>query len=108
MKIFVDIDDTICTTNKDLDYSKAKPIERNIININKLFDMGHEITFWSARGSETGINWEDITRNQFKVWGVKYHKLILGEKPVFDLLIDDKAVNVNNLNLELVNSLSVK
>ena len=28
MKIFVDIDDTICTTNKDLDYSKAKPIKK--------------------------------------------------------------------------------
>ena len=108
MKIFVDIDDTICTTNKDLDYSKAKPIEKNIMNINKLFDMGHEITFWSARGSETGIDWEDITKNQFKVWGVKYHKLILGEKPVFDLLIDDRAVNVRDLNQELVNSLYKK
>ena len=108
MKIFVDIDDTICTTNEDLDYSKAKPIKRNIKHINKLFDMGHEVTFWSARGSETGIDWEAITKNQFKVWGVKYHKLILGEKPVFDLLIDDRAVNVRDLNQELVNSLYKK
>ena len=108
MKIFVDIDDTICTTNGDLDYSKAKPIKRNIKHINKLFDMGHKITFWSARGSETGIDWEDITKKQFKVWGVKYHKLILGEKPVFDLLIDDRAVNVRDLNQELASSLNKK
>ena len=70
--------------------------------------MGHKITFWSARGSETGIDWEDITKKQFKVWGVKYHKLILGEKPVFDLLIDDRAVNVRDLNQELVSSLNKK
>ncbi len=108
MKIFVDIDDTICTATKDLNYSKAKPIKRNIKHINKLFNMGHEITYWSARGSQSGIDWEDITRNQFKAWDVKYLKLILGKKPVFNLLIDDKAINVEQLNQKLVSSLSLK
>ena len=30
VKIYVDIDDTICTSNKGLDYSKAEPIKSNI------------------------------------------------------------------------------
>ena len=30
--------------------------------------------------------------------GCKYHHLNLGEKPIYDLLIDDKAFNVSQLN----------
>jgi len=98
MNIYVDIDETICTNNKDLDYSKSQPIKKNILNINKLFDEGHMITYWSARGSGTGIDWYEITKSQFKRWGVKYHNLILGEKPIYDLLIDDKALNIDELD----------
>tara|TARA_B100000131_G_scaffold312024_1_gene345620 strand:- start:510 stop:833 length:324 start_codon:yes stop_codon:yes gene_type:complete len=98
MKIFVDIDETICSNNSQRDYAKAKPIKTNILAVNKLFEDGHEITYWSARGSGTGIDWNDITKAQFKEWGVKYHFLILGKKPIYDLLIDDKAINTNNLD----------
>tara|TARA_B100000287_G_C20338345_1_gene664741 strand:- start:11 stop:328 length:318 start_codon:yes stop_codon:yes gene_type:complete len=98
MRIFVDIDETICTNDSDRDYSKAKPIRSNISKINKLFKKSHELTYWSARGSGTGIDWYSITKAQFKKWGVKYHYLILGEKPVDDLLIDDRAININALN----------
>ena len=98
MKIYVDIDETICTNNIDRDYSKAKPIHKNIKKINRLFDKGHEITYWSARGSETGINWYNVTIVQFKKWCVKYHHLSLGEKPNFDLLIDDRVLNIHELD----------
>ncbi len=98
MKIFIDIDETICTNNEARDYSKAKPIKKNISIMNKLYEEGHKITYWSARGTLTGINWYNITRDQFARWEVKYHHLILGEKPDYDLLIDDKAINVNDLN----------
>ena len=30
MKIFIDIDETICSNNDDRDYNKAKPIKKNI------------------------------------------------------------------------------
>ena len=30
MKIYVDIDDTICTKSEDLDYKKAQPLKKNI------------------------------------------------------------------------------
>jgi hypothetical protein len=34
----------------------------------------------------------DLTENQLKSWGCKYHKLILG-KPSGDYYIDDKGIN---------------
>tara|TARA_Y100000591_G_C21619096_1_gene586877 strand:+ start:192 stop:521 length:330 start_codon:yes stop_codon:yes gene_type:complete len=98
MKIFIDIDETICLNNDDRDYNKAKPIKKNIAKMNALFDSGHNITYWSARGTGTGKDWYKITKDQFKKWNVKYHHLILGEKPIYDLLIDDKAINVNSLD----------
>ena len=49
MKIYVDIDETICNTDSRRDYSKSEPIKTNILAVNKLFEDGHEITYWSAR-----------------------------------------------------------
>ena len=58
MKIFVDIDETICVTVGDKytarNYSLAKPIIENIKKINEYYDEGHEITYWTARGSMLG------------------------------------------------------
>jgi hypothetical protein len=36
---------------------------------------------------------------QLDAWGVKYHELRLG-KPVYDLFIDDKAMNPAHWNKE--------
>ena len=43
----------------------------------------------------SGIDWRNITENQFKEWGVKYHDLKFG-KPYYDLFIDDKNLNTEN------------
>ena len=53
MKIFVDIDETICHYKgvERLGYKNAIPILFNIEKINKLYNKGHEITYWTARGS---------------------------------------------------------
>ena len=98
LNIFVDIDETICTKSPNNDYSKALPLKGNIKRINQLYNSGHIITYWSARGTGTGINWRDVTIKQFENWGVKYHHLSLGEKPVFDLLIDDRVLNISQLD----------
>lgn len=92
MKIYVDIDETICSSPPDHDYSKAEPIHGNIKRINELYDEGHEITYWTARGSVTGKDWRKVTEGQLKRWGCKYHKVEMG-KPSFDIFIDDKVVN---------------
>ena len=85
MIIFVDIDDTICSGNYEGDYSNAEPIYENIDKINKLYDDGHEIKYWTARGSGTGIDWYAVTEKQLSDWKCKYHQLSVGEKPVYDL-----------------------
>ena len=92
MNIYVDIDDTICISDNGLDYSKAKPMHDRIKKINDLYDKGYHITYWTARGTVTGINWEEITKKQLSKWNVKYHDLKFG-KPAYDLFIDDKNIS---------------
>lgn len=92
MNIYVDIDHTICNGVDDGDYSKATPIEKNIERVNQLYDEGHKITYWTARGSVTGKDWFEVTRDQLDQWGCKRHGLKMG-KPAFDIFIDDKVLN---------------
>ena len=92
MILYVDIDETICMSPDDRDYAKAKPIKKNIDKINKLYDEGNTITYWTARGTGSGIDWRDVTEKQFDKWGVKYHDLKFG-KPIYDLFVDDKNIN---------------
>jgi dTDP-glucose 4,6-dehydratase len=91
MIIYVDIDETICSSPPNRDYSKATPLKNRISKINELFDQGNQIIYWTARGTGSGIDWTETTQKQFKKWGVKYHDLIL-KKPIYDLFICDKAI----------------
>ena len=97
MRIFVDIDDTICYYEKEdnisqKDYSNANPYMKRINKINKLYDEGNQIIYWTARGTVTQELWFTITYNQLKTWGCKFHELRMG-KPAYDLFIDDKNIN---------------
>ena len=91
MKIYVDIDGTICTQQKD--YRDAEPIKDNIERINKLFDDDHIIVYWTARGGTSGKDWTYVTIRQLKEWGCRYNELRFG-KPDYDILIDDKAKQI--------------
>lgn len=97
MKIVIDIDNTICTQEKD--YSDAKPYMNRIKKINELYKEGNEIIFFTARGTDTGLDWKDITEKQLKKWGVKYHGLIFG-KPSADIYIDDRSEKDNFLGIK--------
>jgi len=97
MVVFVDIDETICFYEGERNYLDAIPDMKNIAKINKLYDEGHEITYWSARGSTTGINWLSSTKDQLDLWGCKYHKVSVGEKPPYDLLICDKTKRIEEI-----------
>ena len=94
-KIFVDIDETICFYSGKRSYDLAEPNYDNIAKINKLYDEGNIITYWTARGTLTGINWYELTLTQLKHWGCKYHELRMG-KPAYDLFIDDKAIRTED------------
>ena len=92
MIYYVDIDETICTYEEKRNYPEAKPIYKNIEKINRLYDEGHTVVYWTARGSVTGIDWSELTHKQLNEWGVKYTDIKLG-KPNYDLFICDKAIN---------------
>jgi len=91
MRYIVDIDGTICN-NTDGEYEKAVPLEANIEKINRLYDEGNKIIYWTARGGTTGIDWTDLTTNQLKEWGARYTELRM-RKPHYDLFICDKAID---------------
>jgi hypothetical protein len=92
MIVYVDVDETVCQSPEDRDYSKAVPIKKNIKKINELYYNGHMIVYWTARGTTTGIDWTETTTKQLKKWGAKFHDVKLG-KPHFDLYICDKSIN---------------
>ena len=94
MNVYVDIDNTITYTT-GMDYKDAIPRMERIQIINKLFDTCNTITYWTARGTVSNIDWTELTKNQLNKWGAKYHNLILG-KPAYDIFIDDKSFNSEN------------
>ena len=93
LKYCFDIDGTICSQDKDHQYHLAEPYEDVVKKINELYDAGHEIIFFTARGSGSGKDWTVLTKGQLNKWGIKFHQLIMNKKPDFDVLIDDKALN---------------
>lgn len=96
MLVYVDIDNTICTTI-GVNYKDSHPIKENILKINKLYEEGNTIHYWTARGSKTKIDWSTLTKKQLKEWGCKYHTFSSGEKPPYDLLICDKTKRIEEI-----------
>ena len=90
--IYVDIDETICYYQGERNYNLALPYRDRIKKINKLYDEGNHIHYWTARGTGTGEYWMDKTKAQLDSWGCKYHGILIN-KPVYDLFIDDKNIN---------------
>ena len=70
--------------------------KRSIDKTNKLYDEGHTIVYWTARGSRTQINWYDLTKEQLVKWGAKHHELNV-TKPYYDLFIDDKTLRIEEI-----------
>lgn len=89
----VDIDGTICT-NTDGAYDDAEPFADVIQEVNRLFEDGHRILLYTARGSTTKIDWRTMTERQLRDWGVKYHELSMG-KPSADIYVDDKSITAD-------------
>ena len=99
MLIFVDIDNTICRTDESkgaCKYEESTPILDKISYINSLYDSGNKITYWTARGRSSGIDYTDLTKKQLNDWNCKYHELRM-DKPSYDLFIDDKTQHPNQI-----------
>ncbi len=106
MKYVVDVDGTICTQTTGRNYWDAVVWPERVAVINQLYDEGHTIVYFTARGmgrftgdpdaaTKAAEILTDLTKEQLESWGCKYHELILG-KPHADYYIDDKAINSNN------------
>ena len=104
----VDIDGTICYhRSKSSHYSQARPMKDRIKFFNKLYDAGHTIIYWTARGGSerskaAGRCYYDFTWKQLESWGCKFHDLSTGSKgkyikPACDLVIDDKSKRIEEI-----------
>ena len=91
MIYMVDIDGTICYTNGN-NYESSEPRYDRIERLNKLYDEGNEIHYWTARGAKSGKDWTEFTKRQLGEWGVKSTSIRLG-KPHYDKWIDDRAID---------------
>ena len=112
--IVFDLDDTLCYRPKDVEhlggdkYHHCKPIQEMIDISNKLYDKGHTIYIYTARGMKTfdgdvKMIYEklyDLTLEHLKEWGVKHDGLYMG-KLHYDLLVDDKAVSLEEAKTKL-------
>lgn len=94
--IYVDVDETICKTPESRKYKDSEPIVGNIEKINKLYEEGNTIVYWTARGSRKQIDWYDLTYSQLVKWGAKFHELRV-DKPYYDLFIDDKTLKIEEV-----------
>lgn len=105
----IDIDDTICISNKlddgSNDYHNAIPIQPVIDKINKLYDLGNTIILFTARGYRTFsgdidkiykyhmpilIEWVDK-------YQIKHHKIIIGKpwglQPIY---VDNRNITIHD------------
>ncbi len=105
--VLVDIDETICFYGETRRYDLAEPNKDNIAKINKLYDEGWYVIYWTARGGSekskaSGRCYYDFTWNQLESWGCKFHDLSTGSKgkyvkPACDLVIDDKSKRIEEI-----------
>jgi hypothetical protein len=91
MRLVIDLDGVICEEQPTFERAMAKPKPGAVEAINRLYDKGHNITVYTARG------WREypMTKWWLETWGIKHHLLLCG-KPVYDYWIDDRAMEFEN------------
>lgn len=93
MRVSVDMDGTLCHLPVPGRYDLAEPDVATIQRVRAWKEAGHRVIIDTARGSETGADWRDLTERQLEAWGVPYDELYVGEKRVADVYVDDRALN---------------
>ena len=101
MKTFaIDVDGTICE-ERDSDGVEIRPITNRrpykdrIEKINKLYNEGHYIIYYTARGIKSGrgkSHYRPITEQQLSDWGCKYHELVFKSHDI-DIFVDDRSIH---------------
>jgi len=94
--ILIDIDGTICDDIKNEDshlFGQAKLYPKSLEIINKWYEKGDVITFFTARQSKD----REVTENWLKEKGFKYNGLIMDKPRIKDgqeyFWVDNRPVN---------------
>lgn len=103
MDIIIDIDGTICKELPTFERGLAIPQLGAVESINKLYDSGETIIFYSSRG------WSEykMTKDWLDRFGFKYHQLLLG-KPIGKVWIDDRAISHKDWSTTMNEFLKIK
>jgi hydroxymethylpyrimidine pyrophosphatase-like HAD family hydrolase len=113
--IAFDLDDVLCQRDPNIKvsgiekYDHCEPIQKNIDIVNSLYDDGHKIIIYTARGmtifsdnvSQIYENLYPKTYDCLIKWGIKFHQLVMG-KISYDVLIDDKCLNSVGIDKESI------
>ena len=113
--IAFDLDDVLCQRDPNIKvsgiekYDHCEPIQKNIDIVNSLYDDGHKIIIYTARGmtifsDDVSQIYENLYPNNYDClikWGIKFHQLVMG-KISYDVLIDDKCLNSVSIDKESI------
>jgi hypothetical protein len=105
--IFIDFDGTICPYGKVVN----PPYDNCVKTIQKLYERGDKIHIWSCRGNKDVVR--DMTDavaemvTYLKKHDIPFHEIEYG-KPLFDVVIDDRALNANDNWDRLAGALGAK
>lgn len=97
MRFLFDVDGTLLTQQAPGEYGKAKPIEGRMEIVNKLFDDGHQIVFYTSRN----FKYMQMTYKQLRTFGFKFHHIAFG-KPHADFIVDDRLLSFEGLIMKRI------
>lgn len=92
--IAVDLDGVLCEGEFWGD-KEPEPYKERIKYFNKLYKRGAHIIIYTARQPK----WFSLTMAWLIKNEVMYHGIVMMQKPGADLYIDDKVLNINDLNI---------
>jgi len=70
----VDIDETICFYSEKRQYNLSEPSYENISKINRLYNEGWKIIYWTARGAVSGVDYTEHTKSA-KIMGLQIPRI---------------------------------
>jgi len=91
-----DLDGVLATLVPGNDYRRAQPYPAAIALLSRLHAAGNRIVVYTARGSQTGLDWRAVTREQLRSWGVAHDEVHFG-KPAADYYVDDRMISLSSL-----------
>lgn len=91
-----DLDGVLAGLVPDGEYARAEPLQAGIALARRLHEAGNRIVVYTARGSATGRDWTEVTREQLHRWGVPHHAIHFG-KPAADYYVDDRMISLATL-----------